>query len=114
MKEVTTHTGSADFYYLKPADYYLRVVLDENGNGKWDTGNYKDDVQPEMVYYYQKEIACKAKWDVTLNWNPLARKLNEQKPAKLLKQKAEPAKRQKVGRNLQRAKDMGIPYPGNK
>lgn len=114
VKEVTTHSGSADFYYLKPADYYLRVVLDENGNGKWDTGNFKDDVQPEMVYYYQKEIACKAKWDVTLNWNPLARKLNEQKPAKLLKQKAEPAKRQKVGRNLQRAKDMGIPYPGNK
>lgn len=32
------------------------------------------------------------KWDVTLNWNPTLRPLNEQKPSKIVKQKAEQQK----------------------
>ena len=63
-----------------------------------------------MVYYYTDEIECKAKWDVTLNWNPTARPLNEQKPSKIVKQKAEQQKKLQQ-RNLQRARQMGIPYP---
>lgn len=50
------------------------------------------------------------KWDVTLNWNPTLRPLNEQKPSKIVKQKAEQQKKLQQ-RNLQRARQMGIPYP---
>ena len=28
------------FKYLKPGEYYIRMFIDENGNGKWDTGNF--------------------------------------------------------------------------
>lgn len=76
----------------------------------WDTGDYAAGLQPEMMYYYPDEIECKAKWDVTLDWNPTARPLDKQKPAKITKQKAE--KQRKIRqRNIERARKMGIAYP---
>ena len=36
---------------LKPDKYYARIVIDTNGNGVWDTGNYIEKRQPEEVYY---------------------------------------------------------------
>ena len=86
------------------------MFVDDNNNGIWDTGNYAADRQPEFLYYYPEEIECKAKWDVTLNWNPTARPLNEQKPSKIVKQKAE-QKQKLQQRNLKRAQQLGIPYP---
>ena len=110
VKKATVIDGTAQFYYVTPGTYYARMFVDDNNNGIWDTGDYAADRQPEMVYYYTDEIECKAKWDVTLNWNPTARPLNEQKPSKIVKQKAEQQKKLQQ-RNLQRARQMGIPYP---
>ena len=110
VKRTRVKDGTAQFFYITPGKYYARMFVDDNNNGVWDTGNYAADRQPEMVYYYPDEIECKAKWDVTLNWNPTARPLNEQKPSAITKQKAEQQKKIQQ-RNLQRAKRMGIPYP---
>jgi len=33
------------FNYIKPATYLLRVIYDENSNGKWDTGNFLKSTQ---------------------------------------------------------------------
>ena len=110
VKKASVIDGTAQFYYVTPGTYYARMFVDDNNNGIWDTGDYAADRQPEMVYYYTDEIECKAKWDVTLNWNPTARPLNEQKPSKIVKQKAEQQKKLQQ-RNLQRARQMGIPYP---
>ena len=62
------------------------------------------------MYYYPEEMECKAKWDITLDWDPTARPLNEQKPAAITKQKAEQQKKI-AKRNMERAKKMGIVYP---
>ena len=94
---------------MSPQTYYLRMFVDENENGKWDTGDYDKDLQPEPVYYFSEEIECKAKWDVSKTWNPTARPLNEQKPAKIMKQKAD-RKKTVTRRNAERAKQLGIPY----
>lgn len=110
VKQVVTANGAAEFYYIKPGTYYLRMIVDDNGNGRWDTGDFAQDRQPEWVYYYPKEIECKAKWDVTQAWDPTQRKLNEQKPPKLVKQRGD-TKRTIKSRNAQRAKDMGILPP---
>ena len=112
VKEITTTTGTAEFFYVKPDTYYLRMIVDANGNGRWDTGDYSTMQQPDEVYYYPEEIVCKAKWDITQAWNPTARELYRQKPAKLIKQRSE-TRRKIVGRNAQRAKNMGIPYNPN-
>ncbi len=102
--------GTAEFYYLDGGQYYLRAIVDRNGNGKWDTGEYYSDMQPEEVYYYPEEIECKAKWDITKAWNLTAVPLDKQKPEKLLKQKADKEKK-RVQRNAKRAADKGIPLP---
>ena len=109
VKRVSTTSGTAEFFYVNPGSYYMRMFIDRNANGRWDTGDYDADMQPEDVYYYFDKIECKAKWDLVLTWNPTARLLNEQKPAALVKQKAERKKTVK-SRNLDRAKQLGIQY----
>jgi hypothetical protein len=99
----------AEFYYLKPEKYYMRLIVDRNGNGKWDTGCYDKDEQAEEVYYYPDVIECKAKWDLTESWDPTARELSRQKPGAITKQKPDKEKKVK-NQNAQRAKKLGIEY----
>ncbi len=102
--------GSSQFYYITPGTYYCRAFIDKNGNGKWDTGNYNDDIQPEDVYYYPREIEAKEKFDMTLQWNLTERKRNQQKPGKIVKQKPDKEKQRKQNRNAERARQLGIEY----
>ena len=102
--------GEAAFFYLEPGNYYARAFVDRNGNDLWDTGNYDDDQQPEDVYYYSGEIECKAKWDVTKQWNLTGNPRNQQKPGALVKQKDTKEKKQKQNRNAERARQLGIEY----
>lgn len=108
-KETKTTNGQAEFYYVKPGDYYMRMYIDENNNGKWDTGDFDQDLQPETVYYYPDVLQCKAKWDLTQTWNPTARETFRQKPEKITKQKPDKEKTMKK-RNADRAKSLGIEY----
>ncbi len=109
VKEVKAVNGVAEFYYLKPDKYYLRMIVDRNGNGKWDTGDYKKNQQAEEVYYYPGFIQCKEKWDMTETWNPTAKELSRQKPGAITKQKPDKEKKIK-NQNEQRAKNLGIQY----
>lgn len=52
------------FSYLNPDKYIIKIIVDSNDNGKWDTGNYKENLQPEMVHYFRKEIKVRSNWDV--------------------------------------------------
>lgn len=109
VKVSYTDNGQAEFYYLKPGKYFMRIIVDANNNKKWDTGNYDTSLQPEEVYYNPDEIECKAKWDLTLTWNPLARPIYQQKPEALKKQKADKEKSIQH-RNVKRAQELGIQY----
>lgn len=109
IKEVAAEHQQAEFYYLKPETYYLRLFVDSNHNGIWDTGDYAQDRQPEAVYYYPGKIECKAKWDLTESWNPTSTPLYQQKPGAITKQKADKQKTIRR-RNAERAKQMGLPY----
>jgi hypothetical protein len=73
------------FEYLKPGDYYIRMFIDENGNGKWDTGDLNLRRQPEQVYYYPKKLSLKANWEFEETWDYTEIPLLKQKPAELLK-----------------------------
>lgn len=110
IKTATTTDGSVQFFYIKPGTYYLQMLVDHNGNGQWDTGNYDEDLQPEEVYYYPHAIECKEKWDVTLSWNPKSTPLLHQKPRVLIKQKDEKKKATIKNRNAERARQKGIEY----
>lgn len=101
LKTVKAQNNKADFYFINPGTYYMRVFCDTNGNGKWDTGDYDTRLQPEPVYYYHAPLALKANWEITEEWNPTARPLPKQKPAKITKQKPDKAKTIK-NRNAER------------
>ena len=111
VQQVKAETdGSAAFFYINPAVYYVRAFIDRNGNNLWDTGKYDEDLQPEDVYYYSRSIECKAKWDSTLQWNLTERKRFQQKPGELTKQKNSKTKKKQMNRNIDRAKQLGIEY----
>ena len=109
VKVSYTDNGQAEFYYLKPGKYFMRIIVDANNNKKWDTGNYDTNLQPEEVYYNPDEIECKAKWDLTLTWNPTSRPLYQQKPEAIKKQKADKEKSIQH-RNFKRAQELGLQY----
>lgn len=52
-----------EFNNLQPGNYVARVILDENGNGKMDTGNFLKKIQPERVSYYPGTIEIRANWE---------------------------------------------------
>ncbi len=108
-REVRVRNGKAQFDYLTPGTYFVRAIVDTNGNGVWDTGNYDEDLQPEAVYYYSNSIECKAKWDVSQSWNLTATERFRQKPGEITKQKPDKEKKLK-NRNVERAKQLGIEY----
>lgn len=60
---------AVNYEYLVPAIYRLRLIIDENGNRKWDTGNYQGKRQPEKVMYHSQKITVRANWDIEMEWN---------------------------------------------
>lgn len=110
MSEEKGGIVTAEFYYLNGGNYYMRAIMDRNGNGIWDPGDYALEQQPEEVYYYPDIVEVKAKWDITKSWNPMMRPLFMQKPGAITKQKADQQK-QIQQRNAQRAMQKGIEIP---
>jgi len=53
------------FLSLKPQDYQLRVVIDENANGTWDTGDYPNK-QPEEVVIAKELSTLRPNWELDL------------------------------------------------
>lgn len=92
QRTVTVDDGYAVFNNVNPGDYYARIILDSNGNGKWDTGNYAQHLQPEEVYYYPKKISLKQNWDIEQNWNIYEIPLDKQKPDAVKKNKPDKKK----------------------
>ena len=88
MRQQPVIKGQADFYFLTPAAYHIRVFNDRNGNGIWDTGLYENKEAAEEVYYFPGKIETRANWDYTQTWNPMALPIDRQKPEEIKKQKS--------------------------
>ncbi|PWJ36032.1 Ig-like domain-containing domain [Sediminitomix flava] len=52
------------FEYVKPGDYFIRILVDENKDGEWSKGSYKDKIPPEPVIIFKKKITVKANWEI--------------------------------------------------
>ena len=99
--------GMADFYYLNPGTkYYIRLFVDRNGNGKWDTGNLAAGIQPEEVYYFPKVWEMRANFEFEETWDIHAVPLDRQKLDEIKKQKPEEQKKIQE-KNKERAKKLG-------
>ncbi|MDA3880436.1 MAG: Ig-like domain-containing protein [Prolixibacteraceae bacterium] len=70
VKEIRETLGDKEITlaYLPPGRYRFKLIDDRNNNGKWDTGNYDEAIQPEMVYYFPKVLDIKSNWEIKENW----------------------------------------------
>jgi hypothetical protein len=53
---------------LQPGNHTLRLMEDRNGNGRWDTGAWRAQRQPERVWLHAPPINVRAGWDLGVEW----------------------------------------------
>ncbi len=67
-EDEATHNSKISYRYLAPGKYGLRLILDRNGDGEWNTGNYRKKIQPEGIRYFDETIEIRSKWSKTIKW----------------------------------------------
>ncbi len=69
MEKVIDKDGSLIFDFIVPDKYKVKVIYDENENGKWDTGSYQDKFQAEKVVYNNEVVKVRSNWEKELIWD---------------------------------------------
>ena len=52
------------FINVEPGTYQIRILVDENNNGKWEFGNILKNIPPDPVYFYPEKISLRENWEV--------------------------------------------------
>ncbi len=70
VREVAVAAGGAEVIWqrLTPGNHGLRLIEDDNGNGRWDPGALDAGLQPERVHRHGDPINVRAGWDLTIDW----------------------------------------------
>ena len=69
LKEVIIdQDGVAEFSFVKPDKYKIKLIIDRNRNGRWDTGDLDKWLQPERVIYYLKILKIRSNFDFRETW----------------------------------------------
>ncbi len=79
--------NECEFWFAPPGKYYLRLIIDENNDGVWTTGDYKTKRQPEKVFYFNAQLDVRSNWDIEQAWNIHELPSEKQKPSELIKNK---------------------------
>lgn len=58
-----TKNKSVAYKGILTGKYVVRVIYDENRNGKWDSGNVHLKKQPENIWINEKEIVLRPNWE---------------------------------------------------
>lgn len=68
---IYSHVFTSKEFYKKlfvPGDYEMRILFDDNRNGKWDPGNFFEGrKQPEKVMPVSRKLTVKANWDAEID-----------------------------------------------
>lgn len=65
---VDTAHPSVGWKLLPPGMRTLRLVLDTNGNGRWDSGEWSTLKRPERTWYHSGPVNVRAAWDLKVDW----------------------------------------------
>lgn len=68
-EKIIQNNQLVEFDFLPPKEFIFKVILDTNYNGKWDTGEYLKNIQPEEVLYHDEKIKVRSNWDIEVNFN---------------------------------------------
>lgn len=64
QEDFATFNATHTYDYLSQGKYRLRVIVDDNNNKKWDTGNYLQRIQPERIFYFEKTLEVMPNWKI--------------------------------------------------
>lgn len=53
---------------LPPGKYQIRLIIDENGDGRWTTGSLINRQMPEKMIYSKDLIDIKSNWEKEVDW----------------------------------------------
>ena len=53
------------FDFVKPGIYYIRLIVDENRNARWDAGDLEKSILPEIIKITPDKIKLKANFELT-------------------------------------------------
>lgn len=70
-KELLTEAKTLRFEKLEPGEYTFRIIVDNNGNGQWDTGNFEEKIQPEEIHSFSTPTKVRANWEIDMELVPL-------------------------------------------
>lgn len=68
-QRIITSGKRVDFGLLAPAKYGLKAIMDANGNGRWDTGEFINKIQPERVLVHPKIFEVRTNWELEETWD---------------------------------------------
>ena len=54
-----------EFAFVKAGTYYIRLTIDENRNGKWDSGDLEKNQIPEIIKFSVDKIKLKQNFELT-------------------------------------------------
>ena len=57
-----------NFKSLKPGQYNLRILVDENENGIWDFADFANNIFAEPVFIFDKKIEVRPLWEIRETW----------------------------------------------
>jgi uncharacterized protein (DUF2141 family) len=62
------------FSNIDPGEYFIRVLIDENQNGRWDHSDIRQNREAEPVLFHRDEsgnnkTAVRANWEITVDLN---------------------------------------------
>ncbi len=72
-----TNESLVRFIHLKPGTYKLRILVDNNENGFWDSSDFLTETLSEDVYLYKKagdkevmtKVNVRPMWEINENWD---------------------------------------------
>lgn len=65
----TDKSETVIFDFVAPGKYKIKVIYDENGNGKWDSGSFQDKLQAEKVAYINVVEKVRSNFDSEITWD---------------------------------------------
>ncbi|WP_300672400.1 Ig-like domain-containing domain [Soonwooa sp.] len=77
MYQEYTKGSQVHFTNLKPADYFLRILVDNNDDGYWETSSFTENRYAEDVYLFKKgkdqnpmtKVNIRPMWEINEKWD---------------------------------------------
>lgn len=68
QEKIVTKDQTVTFNFLTPGKYRFKAIYDRNKNGKWDTGDFAEKLQPEKIIFLNKELQVRSNWSIEETW----------------------------------------------